>query len=151
LFGKSKLISMKAKEILYDILHAHCLTTQNTDKVIKLAGIPTSIYNGKRDYWMIRKMILRIVSEERARQIINAMPYSFIENWSRKEDKHKAWIRAMFPEMFRITNLDTFTFYRDNVLQPLPLKAGYRMENIEGYAEFVAKPIYRISPLNPVA
>lgn len=127
---------MTAKQILYDILHAFCMDTQNTNKVIKLTGIKGRIYNGKRDYWAIRKLIIRAITEQKAQEIINNMPFPFIEHWTPTEDKHKAWMDELFPSL---DEHETFEFYSKNVLCPIPMIAGQRMENTRGYSITIIK------------
>lgn len=128
-----------AKAVLCDVLHAHCLYSQNIDEVIRLAGVSESIYNGKRNYSQIRELILRAMSEEKAREILNQMPFPFIEDWSWNYDKHQSWIKAMFPDMNQVRGASTFKYFKDKVLRPLPAIPGYQIENSEGFAEFIIR------------
>lgn len=104
---------MNAKNILEDVMKAFCLSTQNLDKVYKLSGIKAQLYNGKRNYYQLRKLILRAITDDKAKEIINNMPFPYIET-ARGE-----YIRER-----------KFEFWVDDVLVPLPKKKGYRMESM---------------------
>lgn len=102
----------QAKEILKDILDAFCLSTQNTNKVYKLSGIKSPLFNGKRNYDQIRALLLRAISEDKAKEIINQMPFPFISVHS------GVWINDITKRDF------------EEILVPLEKKKGYRMENV---------------------
>lgn len=124
----------KAKDILYDIMCAFCLDSQNTQKVIKLAGIKAQVYNGKRDWWKIRKLLQRAIPEDRARAIINQMPFPFIENYSPKEEeaqKRFGSIVINFP--FERDSV----YFMDEVLAPI--QVGEMKSAITGYGVHIRK------------
>ena len=100
------------KQILDDILNAFCLSSVNLDKVYKLSGINAKLYNGKRSNDQLRKLLLRAITNEKAKEIINQMPFPFIET----ADK-----------IFEKQTRDCY-YYIDNVLMELPKKRGYSIE-----------------------
>jgi len=100
---------MKAKIILSDIVNAFCLSSQNLDRAYRLSGIKASFYNGKRSNEQLRKLLLRAITEDKAKEIINKMPFPYIET------ANGNWIK---------TDTDNF----ENILVPLEKKKGYRME-----------------------
>lgn len=125
---------MKAKDILYDIMCAFCMDTENTDKVIKLAGIKARVFNGKRDWWTIRKLLMRAISEEKTKEIINAMPFPFVERYYPQEaeaQKHYSPMVINYP--FERDSV----FFMEEVLAPI--KAGEIKSAITGYGLHVRK------------
>lgn len=125
---------MKAKDILYDIMCAFCLDTQNTNAVIKLAGIKANIFNGKRDWWKIRKLLIRAIPEEKAKEIINAMPFPFVERYYPKEaeaQKHYSPMVINYP-----FERDSVFFMREVLA---PIKVGEIKSVITGYGFHVRK------------
>lgn len=118
-----------AKAVLYDIIHAHCLTSQNTDRVIKFLGIK-NIFNGKRDFWHLRKLLLRVTSEQKARDIVNLMPFPFIEGYHKNERAAQIFFSAP------IQQTRDSDYWVDNVLVPIS-KKGQRIESITGYGIFL--------------
>ena len=100
-----------AKNVLSEILDAFCLSTQNLDRAYRLSGIKCQLYNGKRSNAQLRKLLLRAISEDKAKEIINKMPFPYIEI----ADKH-----------FIKENTDNW----ENILVPLENKKGYRLECI---------------------
>jgi len=114
-----------AKAVLYDIIHADCLTTQNTNRVIAILGIKNLLY-GKRDYWHLRKLLLRVTSEQKAREIVNLMPFPFIEEYRKNERAAQIFFSAP------IQQTRDFRYWVDNVLAPIS-KKGQRIESRTGY------------------
>lgn len=108
------------KEILLDIMNAFCLSTQNLDKVYKLSGIKGRLYNGKRSNEQHRKIILRAITDDKAREIINQMPFPYIEtaygHYERERERLDYW---------------------EDILVPLPKIKGYRLECVsQNFATF---------------
>lgn len=103
---------------LYDILHAHCLSTQRTDEVFMLSGIKGSLYNGKRDYCKLRSILLRAISEQKAKEIINQIPFPFIQEYYPGEDD----AQVLFSQS--IQQIRTSWFWIDDVLAPLTTPKG---------------------------
>ncbi|MCA6368267.1 MAG: hypothetical protein IM631_12180 [Cytophagales bacterium] len=103
---------------LYDILHAHCLSSQCTDEVFRLSGIKGRLYNGKRDYWQLRNILLRAISEQKAREIINQIPFPFIQNYYPGEDDAQVFFSQSIQEN-RVS-----WFWMDDVLAPLTTPKG---------------------------
>lgn len=124
---------MKVKDILYDIMCAFCRDTENTDKVIKLAGIKARVFNGKRDWWTIRKLLMRAISEEKAKEIINAMPFPFVERYYRQEAEAQKRFSPMVINYFERDSV----FFMKEVLAPI--KAGEIKSTITGYGLHVRK------------
>jgi hypothetical protein len=108
----------QVKEILKDILEAFCLSSQNMNKVYKLSGIKGQLYNGKRNNYQLRDLLLRAINEDKAKEIINQMPFPYIETADRHSIKE---------------NTDTW----ENILVPLEKKRGNRLECVtQDYAIF---------------
>ena len=110
------------KEILSDILNAHCLSTENTRKVYELSGIKAQLFNGKRNYYQIRNLLLRAISDEKAKEIINKMPFPFIGQYYGTEHLKD------FVNNSLIKSRD-YMFWIDNVLMETPKKRGYKILN----------------------
>jgi hypothetical protein len=100
------------KEVLNDIMNAFCLSSQNLDKVYGLSGIKAEFYNGKRTNEQLRRILLRAINDEKAKEIINKIPFAYIETADKIFEKNKR---------------DCY-YYIENVLQELPKKSGYRIE-----------------------
>jgi hypothetical protein len=110
---------------LYDILHAHCLSTQRTDEVFRLSGIKGNLYNGKRDYWQLRNILLRAISEQKARDIINQIPFPFIQKYYPGEDD----AQVFFSRSIQTNRISWF--WMDDVLAPLTTPKGTgRIESV---------------------
>ena len=103
---------------LHDILHSFCLSTQRTNDVIRLAGVKAKVFNGKRDYWKVRQILLRAISEQKAQEIINQMAFPFVRNYYRGEDDAQVFFSQS------IGQIRTSWFWVDNVLAPLTTKTG---------------------------
>ncbi len=71
-------LSQPGKDWLKQILHAHCLTHTNYKRVLKHVGIAESVFCGL-GYDAVADKILSLTNEDRARDIVNAMPFPFIE------------------------------------------------------------------------
>lgn len=110
------------KQILEEILNSFCLSSENLKKVYKLSGIKAQLYNGKRSNEQLKKLLLRAISEEKAKLIINEMPHPFIETYHGKEYL-KEFIDGMIKKPKR---------WEEEVLSPIKLG---RIENItKGYS-----------------
>jgi hypothetical protein len=103
---------------LYDILHSYCLASERTNDVIRLAGVKATVFNGKRDYWKARNILLRAISEQKAQEIINQMPFPFIQKYHSGEDNAQEFFSRS------IQQIRSSWFWRDNVLSPLTTKNG---------------------------
>ncbi len=110
----------KEKEILLDILNAFCLSTVNIEKVYKLSGIKGRLYNGKRSNDQLRRILIRAISNEKAKEIINKMPFPYIEKFYGnyiKEDRNK-WEDILVPmgkkkgNRLECTTQDYVIFYK---------------------------------------
>lgn len=110
----------QTKLILKDIMNAFCLSTQNLRRVHDLSGIGGNLYNGKRTNDKLRDILLRVIPEEKAKEIINKMGFPFIEEYYGVEGT-KNIIDSM--------HSDTGIKWED-YLVPLERKRGYRMENV---------------------
>ncbi len=118
---KTTTTTYNPKEVLKDILNAFCLQSQNIDKVYKLSGIKAPIYNGKRSSDKCKAILLRAISNNKAKEIINQMPFPYIETADKIFEK----------------NQRNCHFYIDNVLQELPKKRGNKIEcTTEPYSVF---------------
>lgn len=97
------------KQILEDIINAFCLSTQNLRTAHELSGIKGQFFNGKRSNTQLRNLLLRAISNDKAKEIINQMPFPYIEI----ADRH--YIKE---------NTDTWK----SILVPLEKKKGNRLE-----------------------
>jgi hypothetical protein len=100
------------KEVLNDIMNAFCLSSVNLDKVYKLSGINARLYNGKRTNEQLRKLLLRAISNDKAKEIINQMPFPFIETADKIFEKQEKDCH----------------YYIENVLTELQKKRGNKIE-----------------------
>jgi hypothetical protein len=118
------------KEILKSILNAFCLQSENIKKVCNLAGI-NSIWNGKRTTNQAVNILIRAISNEKARYIINSMPFPFIEEYSPIEQVTQDTLKHIHKP-----TRDSF-FWIDSVVSPIT-KKGERIESvITGNATFL--------------
>jgi hypothetical protein len=100
------------KKVLLDIMNAFCLSSVNLDKVYKLSGIKARLYNGKRSNEQLRKVLLRAISNEKAKEIINQMPFPYIETADKifeKQERDCHW-------------------FIENTLTEIPKKRGNKIE-----------------------
>jgi hypothetical protein len=116
--------SKQVKDVLLDILNAHCMTTENLNKAYKLSGIKASLYNGKRDYYKVRRLFIRAISNNTAKYIINNMPFPFIEDYNGTEYLRE-FIESKQHPRSRIGRID---YWINEVLIPIPKKAGQCIE-----------------------
>jgi hypothetical protein len=100
------------KEVLNDIMNAFCLSSQNLDKVYKLSGIKAEFYNGKRTNEQLRRLLLRAINNDKAKEIINKMPFPYIETAGKIFEKRE----------------HDCHYFIENVLQELPKKKGYKIQ-----------------------
>ena len=114
----------QVKDILLDILNAHCMTTENLNKAYKLSGIKANLYNGKRDYYKLRRLFIRAISNDTAKYIINNMPFPYIENYNGTEYLRE-FIESKYPPIEQIGRID---YWIDEVLIPITKKAGQYIE-----------------------
>jgi hypothetical protein len=103
---------------LYDILHSFCLASERTNDVIRLAGVKAKVFNGKRDYWKVRNILLRAISEQKAQEIINQIPFPFIQKYYPGEDDAQVFFSQSIQEN-RVS-----WFWMDDVLAPLTTPKG---------------------------
>ena len=113
---------MKAKQILSEILDAHCLYSENRRKVIKLANLNSQdIFNGQNDYYQVRNTILNNLNDDKAAEIVNAIPFPFIEEYSPIEDKTQKSLNNL-TGLIDYYKRDSF-FWIENVLLDIPVNA----------------------------
>jgi len=112
---------MTAKEIIKDIIEAHCLYSQNQKKVMMLADINSAeIYNGGNDYYQIIDKILNKVSEEKAKEIVNQMPFPFMQHYYPTEEPTQNILNKI-ANLIDYNKRDSF-WWIENVLSPLRKK-----------------------------
>ena len=111
------------KEILHEILNAFCLVSQNTNKVRKLTGIEIEIPREGMYITEMHKIILSKITDEQAKDVINKMPFCYIENYSRTGDEFKEKVEKLHNKE------KSCHFWIENVLSELPKKKGYAIEN----------------------
>jgi hypothetical protein len=114
---------MKAKDTLEEIMNAFCMCSENIQKVYNLSGIKAQLYNGKRTREQLIKLLLRAINEEKAKEIVNKIPFPFIAEY------HGTEYMKEFIDNTIITKREC-GFWETNVLAPLKIKRGYRMENV---------------------
>lgn len=100
------------KIILADILEAFCLKSENIKKVCELTGVK-SIWNGKRTQAQATKLLVRALSEEQAKDVINKMPFPFIGIYDPLERPTQGMFKQMFPP-----NRDSY-YWIEDVLAPI--------------------------------
>jgi hypothetical protein len=105
-------INYNPKEVLSDILNAFCFESERIQQVYNLSGIKAQLYNGKRSNDRCKKLLLRAISKDKAKEIINNIPFPYIETadkiFEKREHDHHYYIK--------------------NVLQELPKKKGYKIQ-----------------------
>ena len=108
----------QAKQILSDILNAFCLSSENLKLVFELSGIKGQLYNVTRSNEQLRKILLRAISDDKAKEIINKIPFPYIQTANSQYIKE---------------NTDNWK----NILVPLEKKKGNRLECItQNYVQF---------------
>lgn len=90
---KTKPVEIEVKTTLRSILTAFCLSSQNIKKVQKLTGI-TNLWNGKRTTDQAVNILVRAIPDHKAKEIINAMPFPFIENYHEGESYAQSFFSA---------------------------------------------------------
>ena len=100
------------KEVLNDIMNAFCLSSQNLDKAYRLSGIKAEFYNGKRTNEQLRRLLLRAINDDKAKEIINNIPFPYIETADKIFEKRE----------------HDCHYFIENVLQELPKKKGYKIQ-----------------------
>jgi hypothetical protein len=74
-----------AKLILKDILTTNIFRNLNIDKVYRLSGIKGKLYNGKRSNDKQSNILLRAINEQKAKEIVNQMPFPYIQCYKGRE------------------------------------------------------------------
>ena len=120
----------QTKIILDDILNSFCLSSQNLNRVYKLSGIKAQLYNGKRSNDKLRAILLRAISEDKAQEIVNKMPFPFIEEYKGTEELKE------FINNTHIKSHHSGCKWED-ILVPIEKKRGHRIECItQNYAMY---------------
>lgn len=105
-----------AKQTLKDIMTAFCFHFQNTQKVIKMAKIENP-YNGQKGHDEIVEFVLNQINEESAKEIVNKIPFPFVENYHPEERPTQEFFKnyAENRDSFYWTEQVLFTDYKKGV------------------------------------
>ena len=85
---------MTPKEILFSIMNAHC-KNHNFDIAIKILGIPMGKFVNNT-MTKCKEMLLDAITEDQAKEVINQMPFPYIETAIGYYGNHYSGINSIY-------------------------------------------------------